>query len=277
MAPHEVIGLIGASGSGKSTLLRCVNLLERIDAGTIWLDGQTITRPGVDENLVRRHIGIVFQSFNLFPHMTVERNVTLAPMKVLGLSRADAVAQEITKAGGTALAVAADAAAPDGIEAMIAGTVKAFGWLDIVHNNAFGQPTLPSGQRRLAFLADLDERVWTHTIELGLTGVFRAMKRAIPELLARGGSAIVNTASISGLFADFAIGAYNTAKAGVINLTRVAAIEYASRGIRVNCVCPGAIDTPLLRSSLSIPGFAEQTLQMIPMRRSAARRRWPAS
>ena len=131
-------------------------------------------------------------------------------------ARADAVAQEITKAGGTALAVAADAAAPDGIEAMIAGIVKAFGGLDILHNNAFGQPTLPGGQRRLAFLGDLDERVWIHTIELGLTGVFRAMKRAIPELLARGGGAIVNTASISGLFADFAIGAYNTAKAGVV-------------------------------------------------------------
>src|SRR5947207_1377067 len=88
-----LLGAIGASGSEKSTLLRCVNLLERIDAGTIWLDGQAITRPGVNENLVRRHIGIVFQSFNLFPHMTVERNVTLAPMKVLGLSRAEATAQ----------------------------------------------------------------------------------------------------------------------------------------------------------------------------------------
>ena len=182
-------------------------------------------------------------------------------------TRADAVAQEITKAGGNALAIAADAGTSEGIDAMIGATVKTFGGLDILHNNAFGQPTLPAGQRRLAFLGDLDERVWTHTIELGLTGVFRAMKRAIPELLARGGGAIVNTASISGLFADFAIGAYNTAKAGVVNLTRVAAIEYASRGIRVNCVCPGAIDTPLLRPSLSIPGFAEQTLQQIPMRR----------
>jgi polar amino acid transport system ATP-binding protein len=93
VAPHEVICLIGASGSGKSTLLRCVNLLERIDAGAIWLDGQLITGPGVNQNLVRRHIGIVFQSFNLFPHMTVERNVTLAPMKVLGLSRAEAVSR----------------------------------------------------------------------------------------------------------------------------------------------------------------------------------------
>jgi polar amino acid transport system ATP-binding protein len=93
VASHEVIGLIGASGSGKSTLLRCVNLLERIDAGAIYLDGQLITGPGVNENLVRQHIGIVFQSFNLFPHMTVERNVTLAPMKVLGLPKAEAVDQ----------------------------------------------------------------------------------------------------------------------------------------------------------------------------------------
>jgi polar amino acid transport system ATP-binding protein len=93
VASHEVIALIGASGSGKSTLLRCVNLLERVDAGTIYLDGQPITGPGVNENLVRRHIGIVFQSFNLFPHMTVERNVTLAPVKVLGLSKAEAAAQ----------------------------------------------------------------------------------------------------------------------------------------------------------------------------------------
>jgi len=93
VASHEVVCLIGASGSGKSTLLRCVNLLERIDSGSIWLDGQLITGPGVDQNLVRRHIGIVFQSFNLFPHMTVERNVTLAPMKVLGLSRAEASAR----------------------------------------------------------------------------------------------------------------------------------------------------------------------------------------
>jgi polar amino acid transport system ATP-binding protein len=93
VAPHEVIGLIGASGSGKSTLLRCVNLLERIDAGAIYLDGQLITGPAVNENLVRQHIGIVFQSFNLFPHMTVEQNVTLAPTKVLGLSKAEAVEQ----------------------------------------------------------------------------------------------------------------------------------------------------------------------------------------
>jgi len=90
VATHEVVCLVGASGSGKSTLLRCVNLLEPIDSGRISLWGQEITAPGIDPNLVRRQVGIVFQSFNLFPHMTVLRNVTLAPTKVRRLSRAEA-------------------------------------------------------------------------------------------------------------------------------------------------------------------------------------------
>jgi polar amino acid transport system ATP-binding protein len=90
---HEVVCLIGASGSGKSTLLRCVNLVEPIDAGRIVVEGQEITARGVDVNSVRRRIGIVFQAFNLFPHMSVLRNVTLGPRSVLGLSRADAEAR----------------------------------------------------------------------------------------------------------------------------------------------------------------------------------------
>ena len=90
VASHEVICLIGASGSGKSTLLRCVNLLEPINSGRISLFGHDITAPHVDANLVRRQIGIVFQSFNLFPHMTVLRNVTLAPTKVLKTPAAQA-------------------------------------------------------------------------------------------------------------------------------------------------------------------------------------------
>ncbi len=93
LAEHEVVCLIGASGSGKSTLLRCVNLLEPIDAGRIVVGGEEITSRGVDVNRVRRGIGIVFQSFNLFPHMTVRENVTLAPRKARGLSRAAADAE----------------------------------------------------------------------------------------------------------------------------------------------------------------------------------------
>jgi polar amino acid transport system ATP-binding protein len=87
---HEVVCLIGASGSGKSTLLRCINLLEPIDEGTIELGGEEITARGVDVNRVRQGIGIVFQAFNLFPHMSVLRNVTLGPRKALGLSRDEA-------------------------------------------------------------------------------------------------------------------------------------------------------------------------------------------
>jgi polar amino acid transport system ATP-binding protein len=92
---HEVVCLIGASGSGKSTLLRCVNALEPIDLGRIVVAGQDLAAPGLDLNRVRRGIGIVFQAFNLFPHMTVLRNITLAPREALGLSRADAEARGV--------------------------------------------------------------------------------------------------------------------------------------------------------------------------------------
>ena len=93
IADHEVVCLIGPSGCGKSTLLRCVDLLDPIDAGAIRLDGETITAPGVDANAVRRRIGIVFQSFNLFPHMTVLDNVTLGARRAQRRDRADAEAQ----------------------------------------------------------------------------------------------------------------------------------------------------------------------------------------
>jgi polar amino acid transport system ATP-binding protein len=92
LAEHEVVCLIGASGSGKSTLLRCVNLLEPIDVGRIVLHGEEVSAERIDVNRVRRGIGIVFQSFNLFPHMSVLRNVTLGPRKALGLSKSEAEA-----------------------------------------------------------------------------------------------------------------------------------------------------------------------------------------
>ncbi|HWB23511.1 MAG TPA: amino acid ABC transporter ATP-binding protein [Gaiellaceae bacterium] len=95
VAEHEVVCLIGASGSGKSTLLRCVNLIEPVSAGRIVVAGEEITARGVDVNRVRRRIGIVFQAFNLFPHMSVLRNVTLSPCAALGQSRSEAEANAI--------------------------------------------------------------------------------------------------------------------------------------------------------------------------------------
>jgi len=93
VAEHEVVCVIGASGSGKSTLLRCINLLEPIDAGRITVAGEEITAHGVDPDRIRRRIGIVFQAFNLFPHMSVIDNVTLAPRQVLRRSPSEAAGQ----------------------------------------------------------------------------------------------------------------------------------------------------------------------------------------
>jgi len=101
---HGVVCLIGASGSGKSTLLRCVNLLEAIDEGRILVGGDEVTAPRVDADRVRRGIGIVFQAYNLFPHMTVLRNITLAPREVLKTPRAEAEAQALDLLGRFGLA-----------------------------------------------------------------------------------------------------------------------------------------------------------------------------
>ncbi len=108
VAASEVICLIGASGSGKSTLLRCINLLEPIDAGMILLDDVDISEPGRDPDPVRRRIGMVFQGFNLFPHLTVAQNIALAPRKVLGHDKAEARAAALTILERLSLADKAD-------------------------------------------------------------------------------------------------------------------------------------------------------------------------
>jgi polar amino acid transport system ATP-binding protein len=108
VAEHEVVALIGASGSGKSTLLRCLNLLTDIDDGTILLDGEEITDPRVNPDRVRQKIGIVFQSFNLFPHMSVLDNVTLAPTRVHRRPAAEARAEAVEWLGRVGLGDKAD-------------------------------------------------------------------------------------------------------------------------------------------------------------------------
>jgi polar amino acid transport system ATP-binding protein len=108
VAEHEVVALIGASGSGKSTLLRCLNLLTEIDDGTIHLDGEEITDPRVNADRVRQRIGMVFQAFNLFPHMTVLDNVTLAPTRVHGRPVAEARGQAVEWLGRVGLGDKAD-------------------------------------------------------------------------------------------------------------------------------------------------------------------------
>ena len=180
---------------------------------------------------------------------------------------ADAVVAEITAAGGSALAIVADMTTPAAIEAMIDRTLDAFGRIDVLHNNAFGvPPTIYKG--RIARVAEIDQEVWDYTLQVGLTAVMQATRRVLPLMQKQGGGVIVNTASISGLFGDYGLAAYNAMKAAVVNFTRVVAMEYAGDNIRCNCICPGAIDTPLLQRSLTtIQGFADATLAAIPMGR----------
>ncbi|HEX4210436.1 MAG TPA: SDR family NAD(P)-dependent oxidoreductase [Candidatus Binataceae bacterium] len=194
-----------------------------------------------------------------------QRGGTIAVADLNG-ANANKVAQEITSAGGKAIAIIADVTREADIDMMITQTTREFGRLDFLHNNAFGMPRTSASDNGVAAVSEVSDHVWNATLEVGLTAVFRAIRRVLPVMRAQGGGAIVNTASISGLRADYGIVAYNAAKAGVINLTRVAAIENARHGIRVNCICPGAIDTPLL-GAVADPRVGERFREVIPLGR----------
>lgn len=138
--------------------------------------------------------------------------------------------------------------------------LRSFGRLDVVVNNAFWA--------RPGRVYKLGEEAWRRTLQVTLDAVFYGMRAALPVLIERGGGCIVNTASISGLGADDGMSAYNAAKAGVVNLTRTAALEVAHKGVRVNCVCPGLIETPAVeRAFLGDDARRERIGSQIPMRR----------
>lgn len=148
------------------------------------------------------------------------------------------IVAEVTAAGGAAAFRHTDVRVLADLEATVAFAAERFGGLDVMHNNA----AATGG----GYVAEIDPAVWDASLAVMLTGVFYGMRAAIPALLARGGGAIVNTASVEAFYGEVMAAPYCTAKAGVVNLTRTAALEYGRRGIRVNCICPGAVDTPLL-------------------------------
>lgn len=150
-------------------------------------------------------------------------------------TRARAVTDEIAAAGARAACIKMDASDPEAIQATIKLALDSFGRLDVMFNNA--------GMAEVAPVHETTLESWNRVMAVTLTSTFLGIKYAVPIMRRQGGGAIVNTASISGTRGDYGMASYNAAKAGVINLTRAAALENAKHGIRINCVCPGGINT----------------------------------
>lgn len=176
------------------------------------------------------------------------------------LAAAQTTAHEITAAGGTAMAVGADVTQARDVEAMIQTTVQTYGGLDILFNNA--------GIGVQGNAAELSAADWDRVMDLNLKGVFLGCKYAIPQMIQRGAGSIINTASIMGLVGGSMSAVYPATKGAVVLLTKNAALDYARHNIRVNCVCPGHIETPLLQRLLERnPAQREQIPSQYPMGR----------
>ena len=145
---------------------------------------------------------------------------------------------ELEAGGGRAAFQRTDVGVLADLEAAVACAVDRFGGLDVMHNNA----VWTGG----GYVHEIDPEVWDRSLQVALTGVFYGMRAAIPAMLARGSGSIVTTSSVDGLFGEIMAAPYATAKAAVINLTRTVAVEYGRKQIRANCICPGAVETPLL-------------------------------
>jgi len=168
----------------------------------------------------------------------------------------DALAKEL---GQRAAFLATDVRDQAQVEALTEEAVARFGRIDVLFNNAgSGIP----GQT-----PDLDPEQWRNLFELDVHSVFYGCRAAIPQMRKSGGGAIVNTASISGLAADPGLCTYNAAKGALVNYTRALAVDHARDGIRVNAVCPGPVETPLLLPVLNLPGVREEYAKLIPMGR----------
>lgn len=161
--------------------------------------------------------------------------------------QANAVADECVAAGGRARAYEADVSDPDQVTTVVGQVVDDFGGVDILHSNA--------GRLRAGTVLETDLEEWNRTLSVNVTSMYLVVRTIVPIMRERGRGAIVTTGSISGIFGEPALSAYTASKAAVVNLTRSIAIDYAKAGIRVNCVCPGWVDT-----GFNDPQFAHDAL-----------------
>lgn len=168
--------------------------------------------------------------------------------------------------GGEALFVRTDVTQAAEVEALIAQAVDRFGRLDCAHNNAGIAGRGVAGDHR-ALTAEYPDERWHQVLAINLTGVWRCMKYELQQMLTQGGGAIVNTASVAGLVGLVGNAAYVASKHGVVGLTRTAALEYAKHGIRVNCVCPGYIQTPMTAPGMHDPDHIARMLASEPVGR----------
>lgn len=179
----------------------------------------------------------------------------------LNEDEAQTTVARIREADGEAFCMRVDVSSHADCEAMVAKTVERYGRLDVAFNNA-----AISGPHDFT-LIDTDESVWDKVIDVDLKSVFLCMKHEIRAMLKTGGGAIVNTASVAGLVGHRNMPAYVAAKHGVVGLTRAAALEYADKNVRINAICPGGVDTPMLEKLKLVPGMWEAAAAIHPINR----------